>query len=80
MPNSLAMTGGGLHFDTFMKALAGVQPEKAKPRKKNETKDLGEGKEKSPNLESRKSYRYPQVRLKLGIVRPLPGNCVFGQL
>jgi len=34
MPNSLAMTGGGLHFDTFMKALAGVQPEKAKPRKR----------------------------------------------
>jgi hypothetical protein len=42
MPNSLAVTGGGLHFDTFMRALVKVEPEGAKPRKRTRRKMLGE--------------------------------------
>jgi hypothetical protein len=32
------MTGGGLDFDTFMKALVKVKPEKAKPKKRTKRK------------------------------------------
>jgi hypothetical protein len=44
MSGSLAMTGGGLSFDMFMKALVRVEPGKAKPRKRTRRKMSEKGK------------------------------------